>query len=42
MAPEKDKAKHEARIRRLVDGWAKALRCEDINGIMSIYEQDVF
>ena len=31
----------EARIRALIDKWAKALRAKDINGIMSHYAVDI-
>jgi hypothetical protein len=31
----------EARIRELIDAWAKALRAKDINGIMSHYAVDI-
>jgi uncharacterized protein (TIGR02246 family) len=41
MATEKNKAADEAKIRQLIDGWAKALRAKDVNGIMSNYAADI-
>ena len=31
----------EALIRRRVDGWAKAIRAKDIDGVMSLYASDI-
>lgn len=36
-----NKANDEARIRELIDNWAKAFRAKDIDGIMSIYAPDI-
>ncbi len=41
MVAEKDKATGEARIRQLIDGWARALRAKDIEGVMSHYARDI-
>jgi uncharacterized protein (TIGR02246 family) len=37
----KNKTAGEAQIRRLVDGWAKALRAKDVDGVMSYYAPDI-
>jgi uncharacterized protein (TIGR02246 family) len=41
MGTEENKAIDEAIIRRLIDGWAKAFRAKDIDGVMSNYAQDI-
>jgi ketosteroid isomerase-like protein len=41
MATEKNKAIDEAQIRELIDGWAKALRAKDIDGVMSHYAPEI-
>jgi ketosteroid isomerase-like protein len=41
MATKKSKAIDEAQIRQLIDGWAKALRAKDIEGVMSYYAPDI-
>ncbi len=41
MAAEKDKAIDEAQIRQLIDGWARALRAKDIDGVMSHYAPEI-
>ena len=35
------KAIDESEIRLLIDGWIKALRAKDINGLMSYYAPDI-
>jgi ketosteroid isomerase-like protein len=35
------KAADEARIRQLIEGWAKSLRAKDIHGVMSHYAPDI-
>jgi uncharacterized protein (TIGR02246 family) len=41
MEAKKNKSADEAQIRQLIDGWAKALRAKDVNGVISIYAADV-
>jgi uncharacterized protein (TIGR02246 family) len=41
MATGKNKAADEDHIRQLIDGWAKALRAKDIDGVMSHYAPDI-
>jgi ketosteroid isomerase-like protein len=41
MGTKKNKAIDEAQIRQLIDGWAKALRAKDINGVMSHYAPEI-
>ena len=41
METKKNKAIDEAQIRQLIDGWAKALRAKDVNGVMFGYASDV-
>jgi uncharacterized protein (TIGR02246 family) len=41
MATDRNKAIDEARIRQLIDNWAKAVRAKDINGLMSYYTPDI-
>jgi uncharacterized protein (TIGR02246 family) len=41
MATGKNKAADDDQIRQLIDGWAKALRAKDINGVISNYAPDV-
>jgi uncharacterized protein (TIGR02246 family) len=36
-----NKANDEARIRELMDNWAKKFRAKDLDGIMSIYAPDI-
>jgi uncharacterized protein (TIGR02246 family) len=41
MIIEEDKAKDEATIRELIDGFVKAIRAKDINGVMSVFAPEV-
>lgn len=41
MATGKNQVIYEAQIRQLIDGWAKALRAKDIDGVMSNYAPEV-
>jgi ketosteroid isomerase-like protein len=41
METQKDKSNDEAQIRQLIDGWAKALRAKDVNGVMSNYALEI-
>jgi PhnB protein len=41
MARESGEASDEARIRALVDDWAKAIRAKDVNAAMRHYAADV-
>jgi uncharacterized protein (TIGR02246 family) len=41
IATEKSKSVDEAQIRQLIDGWAKALRTKDVDGVMSHYARDI-
>jgi uncharacterized protein (TIGR02246 family) len=41
MTIEEDKAKNEAAIRELIDGFVKAIRAKDINGVMSVFAPEV-
>jgi ketosteroid isomerase-like protein len=38
---EKDRATNEAAIRDLIDGYVKAVRAKDIDGVMSVYAPDL-
>ncbi len=38
---EEDKTKNEAAIRELIDGFVKAIRAQDINGVMSVFSPEV-
>jgi uncharacterized protein (TIGR02246 family) len=38
---EKDRATNEAAIRDLIDGYVKAIRTKDIDGVMSVYAPDL-
>jgi uncharacterized protein (TIGR02246 family) len=35
------KADDEAQIRRVIEGWAKALRAKDVDGVVSHYAADI-
>ena len=41
METEKNKLNDEIQIQQLIDGWAKALRAKDIDGVMSHYAPDI-
>ena len=41
MATEDNKAIEEAEIRRQMDGWVRALRAKDIDGVMSFYAPNI-
>jgi uncharacterized protein (TIGR02246 family) len=41
MTIEEDKTKNEAAIRELIDGFVKAIRAKDINGVMSVFPPEV-
>jgi uncharacterized protein (TIGR02246 family) len=41
METERNKTIYEVQIRQLIDGWVKAVRTKDINGIMSCYTPDI-
>ncbi len=41
METPKNKGTDEAQIRQLIEGWAKALRGKDIDGVMSHYAPDI-
>jgi uncharacterized protein (TIGR02246 family) len=38
---EENRTKNEAAIRELIDGFVKAIRAKDINGLMSVFAPDV-
>jgi ketosteroid isomerase-like protein len=38
---KKKRSTDETEIRQLIDGWAKALRAKDIDGVMSHYAPDI-
>jgi ketosteroid isomerase-like protein len=41
MTIQDSKAIEESRIRQLMDGWVKALRAKDVNGLMSYYAPEI-
>jgi uncharacterized protein (TIGR02246 family) len=41
MTNEENRTKNEAAIRELVDGFVKAIRAKDINGVMSVFAPEV-
>jgi len=41
MATATSKAPHEAQIRGIVEAWAKAVRAQDINAMLSNYAPDI-
>jgi uncharacterized protein (TIGR02246 family) len=41
MTTRNARAIDEAEIRQLMDGWARALRAKDVNGVMSHYAPDI-
>jgi uncharacterized protein (TIGR02246 family) len=41
MATQEDKATDEAKIRQLIDDWARTLRAKDTKGVMSFYAPGV-
>jgi uncharacterized protein (TIGR02246 family) len=41
MAVEENKKNDEAQIKRVIEGLAEAIRARDIEGVMSIYAQEV-
>ena len=40
MTPKAGSAAAEAKIRALIDGWAKAIRTKDVRGVMAHYAAD--
>ena len=40
MTPEISRSNDQARIRALIDDWAKAMRAKDVDGVMSHYAAD--
>jgi ketosteroid isomerase-like protein len=38
---KKTEQKNEAAIRELIDGFVKAIRAKDINGVMSVFAPEV-
>jgi len=41
MTTEKNKMSDEAQIRRMIDGFVKAFRAKDINGVVAIYAPEI-
>ena len=41
MSIEENRAKEEAVLRQLIDGFLKAIRAKDINGVMSVFAPEV-
>src|SRR2546421_3720365 len=41
MTIEEEKTKTETAIRELIDGFTKAIRAKDINGVMSVFAPDI-
>ena len=41
MTVEEDKTKNEVAIRELMDGFVKAIRAKDIQGVMSVFAPEV-
>lgn len=41
MARRKIKGTDEAQIRQLLEGWARAIRAKDVDGVMSAYAPEV-
>jgi len=41
MTIEENRTKNEAEIRKLIDGFVKAIRSKDINGVMSVFAPEV-
>jgi hypothetical protein len=41
MTIETNRTKDEAAIRELIDGFVKAIRAKDINGVMSVFAPEV-
>ena len=41
MTMEENRTKDEAAIRELIDGFVKAIRAKDINGVMSVFAPEV-
>jgi hypothetical protein len=41
MTMEENRTKDEAAIRELIDGFVKAIRAKDINGVMSVFTPEV-
>jgi uncharacterized protein (TIGR02246 family) len=41
MIAKGDRSKNEAAIRELIDGFVKAIRAKDINGVMSVFAPEV-
>jgi ketosteroid isomerase-like protein len=41
MTIEEDKTKNEAAIREVIDGFVKAIRAKEINGVMAVFASEV-
>lgn len=41
MTIEENRTKNEAAIRELIDGFVKAIRAKDMNGVMSVFAPEV-
>lgn len=41
MTMEESRTKNEAQIRELIDGFVKAIRAKDMNGVMSVFAPEV-
>ena len=41
MTVKENKGKNDAAIRELIDGFVKAIRAKDINGVMSVFAPEV-
>ena len=41
MTIKENRTKNEAAIRNLIDGFVKAIRAKDINGVMSVFDPEV-
>ena len=41
MTVKENSAKNDAAIRELIDGFVKAIRAKDINGVMSVFAPEV-
>jgi len=41
MTEEENRTKNEAAVRELIDGFVKAIRAKDVNGVMSFFAPDV-
>jgi ketosteroid isomerase-like protein len=41
MNIEENRTRNEAAVRELIDGFVKAIRAKDINGVMSVFATEV-